>query len=839
MRRVIAITAMVAVGLELACLQVVEAQEAPVEDSSQTDTSGSAPVAGPQPSESGAVAEPQAPEASNEGGGSKRSIEEVVVTARRVEESQQNVPVAITALSAEALEREQINTAQDLQGRIPSLSLAGTGAQRNSESPTVRGQGASFGASPGVVMYYAEVPLPADFPQNGQGGPGKFFDIANMQLLKGSQGTLFGRNTTGGAILLEPHKPENSFDASLAAQGTNYEGQTYEGILNLPIIDDKLLMRAGMQYVYRDGFTQDIETGGAVDNKHYWTARLGLTWRPTDKIENYLLGYYTDSADNGTGTVVQGINSSGLNYEFLYQIYNLFKLPIPTSQADIAAFQQRADALKIGCFEFNLTAHSTNCGKDIVAEQQARGIRSIDTSLAPMDMIKTAAAIDQFRLDLTDKLALRNIASFTHFEHTYNWDADGSRAKMQDLATPDGSHGYDISQATDELQLQGNTLNDRLKYVVGGYYQRILPAGTMGQYISALGITLPTEEYSVSQKSYAPYAQGTYDLGGLFNSLEGLNLTAGLRYTTDSFDGSSGAGSVEHSTGTQSRALTYTAGLDYKLGTNLFYGKISHGYKAGGFSATAVVPSDYTFKPEYVTNYEIGQKSDFEIGDAPIRVNAALYYTDYTDMQRGGIDKSGFSLGSAIFTAGRASIYGLELETMAEPVEGFRLAANYAYAYGRYNQFNLPNNSDNPQLDCTGNLVPQGQVEQLDCVPFQATPRHQASLTSSYEFPVDRSLGMVDGSVTYAWTDRQYSSPYSLPEAEPGAWLGSFGLLNANLSWRSILRSSFDVNVFGTNLTDRDYRVSNSNVWNLAYYQSSIYGEPRIFGARLTYHWGT
>src|SRR3546814_17811430 len=100
----------------------------------------------------------------------------------------QDVPVAVTVLSATDLQREKVTSPQDLQGRVPSLTIQSTGQTRNIESPNIRGQGAQFGASPGVVIYFAEVPMPADAVTNNQGGPGKFFDLGNLKVLKGSQG---------------------------------------------------------------------------------------------------------------------------------------------------------------------------------------------------------------------------------------------------------------------------------------------------------------------------------------------------------------------------------------------------------------------------------------------------------------------------------------------------------------------------------------------------------------------------------------------------------------------------------------------------------------------------
>lgn len=717
--------------------------------------------------------------------GSERQLEEVIVTAQRTQESQQDVPVAMTVMDADTLQREQINNAQDLQGRIPSLTVGGNGQQRNTELTTIRGQGAAFGASSGVVMYYGEVPLPADFPFNGQGGPGKFFDISNMLVLKGPQGTLFGRNTTGGAIVIEPHQPDDDFGASLAAEAGNYNARKYEAIINVPIVEEKLLMRAGFQSVERDGFTREINSGKDLDNKNYWTARLGLTWRPTDNIENYLNTYYTHSDDNGTGVIIEGVNP----------------LLGPAN------------------------------GPAVVAEQRARGIRKNANSLSPSDEIKTGGAIDQLNIEISDDLELRNILSYSRFTHSFFWDADGSILEMQDVYLEDGYKTYDISQKTEEIQLKGTALDENLEYVVGAYYQRVDPEGRQGWGIRAFGLVLPTQEFSTKQESYAPYAQGSYS----FESLDGLTLTIGMRNTVDKIEGNSVIGIGYHSANLRSEAFTYTVGLDYKFDDTLLYGKISRGYKAGGFSATAPSPDLYTFEPEHVLNYEVGQKSDFSIGSMPARVNTSIYFTEFDDMQRGGIDRGANGFGAAIYTAGGAELFGVEIDATIEPTADLRVSLNYAYTDARYTNFSFNNTAFTPQLDCTGQQIQPGAEMNIDCAPVQYTPEHQASASVSYNLPFPAEIGQVSTSITYAWTDDIYSSANSVPEAEPGGWIDSVGLLNASVSWWSIFQSNFDVMVFGTNLTDEEYRVSNSNVWNLAYYRSSIYGEPRMYGARISY----
>lgn len=760
--------------------------------------------------------------------GAQNTLDEIVVTARRTAESMQDVPVAISAMSAADLRREAIGSTQDLQGRVPSLTISSNSQNRSTESPTIRGQGATFGSGPGVAMYFAEVPLPMDSTFNGQGGPGKFFDISNLQVLKGSQGTLFGRNTTGGALLIEPHKPEADFQASLMAERTSFSGDGYEATLNVPLVSDTLLARASFKYVDRDGFTKDIARDKDIDDKHFWTSRLGLTWRPTEGFENYLLAYYTDSEDNGTGAVIEGFNPSGLNYGIAAITSDLAGLP--------RASQEEADRLNQGCAL--LAGQSANCGADIVAEQEGRGIRHVELSADTRDALKTGGVINQSRFDVTDRLALRNIWSYSTFEHQVRMDSDGSSIAMQDVINSDSQNVADSRQITEELQLQGNALDDDLTFVVGAYYQRVTPEGYQGEHVNALGFDRPLLSYGVKTVSYAPYSQGTYNLGGISKSLERLSATAGIRYTTDEADGFSNAG-TEHTAKLEYHALTYTVGLDYASDHGLIYGKISRGYKAGGMAVLAVVPDDYTFDPEYVTNYEVGHKVDFEIGSMPARVNTAFYYTDYTDMQRAALDSlGGINFGGAVFTAGKAVIQGVEIEATLMPLDELTLAATYAYTHGEYKDYKLKVNQINPIFDCTNNLIESGNQAELDCVPFQYSPRHQASLTAIYDWFLDPSIGDISASMTYAWTDDQYASSYTRPQQEPGAWLDSFGLLNASVRWTSILGSNFDMQIYGTNLTDEDYRISNSNTWTNVYFRASFYGEPRILGAQLTYHWG-
>ena len=772
-------------------------------------------------------------------------IEEVVITARRTAENQQDVPIAVSVMSADDLQREQINTPQDLQGRVPSLVIGSNSQMRNTESPTIRGQGAQFGASPGVVIYMAEVALPSDPVANYQGGPGKFYDLSNLQILKGSQGTLFGRNTTGGAMLLEPHKPEPEFSAALRAGASNYSGRSYEGTVNLPLLDDRLMARFGGQFMERDGFTHDVVSGKDYDSKHYWTTRAGLSWRPTERIDNYLMGYYTDSSDNGTATVIKNINREGLNQAIPSTIGLGALAQIPGLDL--------TQVLNLGCLTLNLFGPSTNCGQDILDEQQARGNRKVQLSGDPTDALRTGAVIDNFSYDLNDELTLRNIASYSAFKHQYRWDLDGSRAAFNEFVNPKNSFETDLSTYTEELQLQGKALDDALKYVVGGYYEHTDSKGEIDG-VSLFFVNV-LQQYDISKWSAAPFAQGSYDLGTLSDALSGLSLTAGLRYTWDHTGGTAAIRQTvmgalplvdeSHEAKTDDSALTYTVGLDYKIGATLLYGKLSRGYKSGGISVIVVNPEHYTYKPEFVSNYEIGEKADFDIAGMPARLNAAVYYTSYEDLQKAGADSyvppNSVSpvpqLGQAVFNVGKASVAGFELDATLQPFTGFTVVGTYGYTHGKYQKFDLLYGGATQQLDCSGEQKQRGSVLDLSCIPYEA-PKQQFSLSGRYLLPLDASYGDIEVSTTYAWTASRYTSQTTLPGDEPGARLPAAGLLNASLSWSHILGSQFDAQLYGSNLTDKEYQISNSNQWHLTYVQAEIYSEPRIIGLNLGYRWG-
>jgi len=754
-------------------------------------------------------------------------LEEVVVTARRKEENLQDVPLAISAFSSEDLARESINSAVDLTGKVASLSIVTNATMRNTEVPNIRGQGATFNAGSGVIMYWAEVPVPADSFTNNQGGPGMFFDLQSLQVLKGPQGTLFGRNTTGGAFVLDPIKPQDTFGARLQGESGNHDLRSVEGVLNLPLVSDRLLLRVGGQDVHRDGFTTDVVTGRDYDNKNYWTAHLGLTLRIGDNIENTLLAYRTRRNENGTGNVIDGMNSE--------QIAGFL-----AAYTGIPLNPDKPVNEQFGCVFFNSQAPSTNCGQDIVAEQNARDIRHVQLSANPRDDLKTGSYIDQFSWEINDAFRLRNIVSQSYYKRKFNWDQDGSRAALNDIVSGD-AYSSDTTTTTEELQLQGDHPQQGLNYVVGLYYEKRKPDSV--QENTSVALFVPTYQiYDVSNKSFALYAQGTFELDTLSSRLEGWSITGGVRRTEDEMWGDSSLVTPVFSNilneRSKQQATTWLGSVNYQTDTTLYYAKVARGYKSGGFAALAVNPANTNFEPEYVTNYELGAKSDLAVADRPLRLNGAVYYSDYKDMQRTSAESYEGAFGATTFNSGKSEIRGVELDFTLLATDRLQLSGNYSYTKGKFKEFLIPRSSMTPQQDCTGNEIQGGELGDYACIPFTDSPKHQFSLSAQYELPLDASIGTVQAALTYVWVDDRYVAPITVPEAEPGAWLESFDLINASLDWSEVFGSRFDVQLFGTNLTDEEYRISNSNVWNELGYRNTIWSEPRMYGARVSYRWG-
>ena len=798
-------------------------------------------------------AEASAPPAVADNGSS-----DIVVTAQRREERAQDVPISITAFSSDRLQQQGITQSQDLQGAVPSLTVGTSGqGSREAQSFTIRGQGATLQASPGVVVYLNEVPLPSPISVNQQGGPGNFVDLQSMQILNGPQGTLFGRNTTGGAVLLVPQRPTADFGGYAQGKIGAYENREFEGAINLPIVSEKVLLRVTGAYQDREGFTEDVVWNKKRDDLHWYSGRISLIIRPTETFENYTLAYGAYSSNNGTGQINRGFNIDGLiAYGFCQEG--------PTIPGAIAS-----------CDVYRAAA----------AEADERGPRKTAYSTDTYQKTKTWGVTNTSALELSDTLTLRNIISYQRFQTRFAVDNDASifqqdeydarrfPATGQVTLPGDGTPVDYLPPAstiprdrfrtiTEELQLQGNLLDDKLNFTVGGFLFDQRPTGSQGATVYGFCPAAFTGfcdsqrlTYAVTTKSKALYGQATLDLGAFAPSLDGLKITGGYRYTWDTISGNAAyftpltatPGSFACSDGTvvtdatqcefnarlKTGAPTWTAGIDYRVSPDLLlYGKISRGYKAGGINTNAVFENTRTFQPEKVTSYEGGFKSDFNIAGIGSLLNVSYYYLDYKNIQRAAPDVNGALLGAQILGA-VARVQGVEVEASIRPLPGLEIGGNFSYTDAKYKRYEYTTNLG--AVDCSGNFINPGSTVNLGCLPFTGIAPYIYSFHASAEQPLPDKLGTIAMFLSYSHTSSQHTAATALPGTEPGEKLEGFGTLSLSLDWRNIADSNLDLGLYATNLTNNLYRIGNANLFNTYAYTSTIYGEPRMYGVRARY----
>jgi iron complex outermembrane recepter protein len=721
-------------------------------------------------------------------------LEEVVVTARRSVERSLNVPVAITAFSQEDLRENDIETATDLQNYVPSLTVMGlnSGSQ---EFFTIRGLGATgsltgggVGGGQGVVAYLAEAPATAS-------GPGLFFDLQSLQVLKGPQGTLFGRNTTGGAVLLEPVRPSDELNASLELTSGDFGRRKITAAGNIPIVPDKLMVRLAGEGEYLEGYTKDAVTGRDYNNRQDASGRIGILARPFSGFENYLLGEFVHFTDHGPGNVLVALNPDNALYPLL---------------------------------------------SPYLAAQQARGIGLVSYGFMPSEDSKTLMVIDNASWQLTPDLALKNIFSYTHAQENGSTDADATPLPVADLlgANP-GGWSSDLKTLTEELHLQGNAWRDFLTWQAGGYYEHVYTGGPQTYNIEFAPILLNQALKDDRSLSRAAYSQATLDLGAFSPALRGLDLTAGYRHTWDSiYQGGFSSGSIPQlglvvcGTGpgpypncfqagsAKSDGPSWTVGLDYHLGAQtMVYLRSSEGYKSGGFNPSVPENNPYfAYRPEKARDVELGIKSDAQLGGMPMRTDFDVFRTDYGDAQRNVyalINVNGIPAQLQLTdNAASAVIQGAELQETLIPASFVQLSLTYSYLDAFYQHY----------------ITPIGQ--DFTTHRFEFVPRNKVSFDQLYRLPV----GGLPGKLTFRTTISYQSSLETADDVEPFGVMGGYTLVNLRLDWNDFLRTgsgSWDLALFVNNVTDRIYRITSNPTYYSSGLVTAIYGQPRMWGASI------
>jgi len=748
---------------------------------------------------------------------------EILVTARRREETLQETPIAISAFSAEQLQARQITQTQDLERITPSLQFKPAGQLSGNSAASVvfiRGVGQvdpGAAVDPGVGIYIDEV-----YVGRSVGGTIEFGDIASVEVLRGPQGTLFGRNTIGGAILVRTRTPELG-ETSLSGRlrAGSYDLREGFAVANVPL-GDNAAMRVSGGFRDRDGYVLRLVDGLDLGNDNVHTFNGSFRWDAAPGLDLAIRADYTKREENGAPFTFAGINETAPVPAIASVVAGCPNATIPF--APLAPGDPRFGA------PFVPNIDDLRCANDFQATEPYRNGGTADVS----SMSEVWGVSGTASYDLGDQLTLKSITAFRSTRSRGIRDADNTPFLI--LTTDVGGKAQQFSQ---EVQLQ--YAGDGISGIVGGYY---FDEDTDER--SSIPISFPpsppviarllaggpgTRDLQVAQletRSLAAFGEVSVEV------TDSVELTGGLRYTSDrkSFTGVAlsinpltlpdpdplptlaipeGGPSLIYTdlnretfsalTGSASAAWEATGWLN-------LYASYARSFKSGGFNTRYnAAPSGYVpipFDEETVDSYELGAKADW--GD--LRLNIAAFQASYTDIQLV------FRQGPVplLFNAGEARIRGFEAEANWRHDSGLTVDAGMSLL-------------DDDILSVTEIPGATATVQPGDDLPL--TPSFQGNFSIGYELAVGRDYTLTprfDGS----YTAKTVFITGSVPEIEEnGYFLGgaSVRLANDDMGW--------NVTAGVTNLFDERYLIQGNASLGTLGYAERIFARPREWFVQL------
>jgi iron complex outermembrane receptor protein len=787
-------------------------------------------VASPALFAAGAIAQ-TAPETASSAS-ADTGIEEVVVTARKHSESAQKTPIAIAAFSEAQVEQQQITQLKDLSMSVPGFSFQATSEDMFNGLISLRGistQNIAQDLDPGVAVYVDGV---------YQGFSGENLsdanDIARIEVLKGPQGTLFGRNSTGGAIQVFHNLPTDDFEGWVRGGVGNEDRHEGAAMLNIPIVEGKAELRVVGSYTEDSGYGTDYGVinkgrpyGDMQETSLYATLRLA----PTDDLQIFLRGGYEKGRSDGAIAQLTYVQPGSLTAAELYQDTFPAGTTIPGTPFPIGDICFAAPAACVPASNAAVAlAHSYGKYNEASNFPNADESGKLDGSL-------------EIDYKINDSLDVKSISAVMRGYRFVNDDLVGSIYGV-------GNSNQDTSEneITQELTFIGTGLDSRLSYQSGVYYY-YKTAKDNQDGIFGLNVIPPQGTGGLDfardhAESISPYAQATYKL------TDQVNVTSGIRWTKEDKDVFLEAYnlptfpdvplSCPGFTATNCRtvgagtfyATSYLFELDYSpIENSMFYVKTSRGFRSGGQQETA--PGRPGFAPETLTDYEIGEKGDFF--DHKVRANIDIYHSDYNNLQQNLyqlVDGVSFS---SIINAGNAQVEGLEWQFAVEPLPRFILSTNGAFTYPHYLSYE--------------DVLPSGQLADLKSTPFPNVARWAFSIGAEYSIPVNDG-DLINLNLDYHWQSKTTGETVptnavaSLKDfyADGITGMSSYGLLNGRVSYHWDAQD-MDFAFWGKNLLDKYYIsyiqdfTGQAGTGSLGF-NAATPGFPRTFGVQVTKHFG-
>lgn len=784
----------------------------------------------------GTGSDPQADAAST-------GLTDIIVTARKIAENQQDVPVAVTAFTGDDLVKQNAQQVENLAAFTPGMSSRQGSSSPTALTITLRGQVQTdilATLDPSVGTYVDGVYWARSYGLNGS-----LLDIRSVEVLKGPQGTLFGRNTTGGALLISTNDPDlDDFGGRLSVTYGRFNEFETSGVVNVPIVNDRVALRVAVSRLTRDGYTRNVipgtantiltgntvvdrgpftanQNGQRFDNRDRWSGRAKLLIKPTDTFSLLFSGEYYDVDETVPAREIR----------FATNAYTAANATYSTANTA---------GLFVGLITGNPIATAGSAGVALLngeAATLAANPRITSNNERPYATARTYTYGLTATLDVPWGEA-KLITSARRVRTSAGLDLEGSQYPIH---FTEGQQK--LKQQSAELQTTGTAFGDALDFAAGVF------AFHESGFDQSISITVPALNGATSHfyglidnDSMGVYAQASYHI------TPALTFTGGLRYSVDDKRLETRNNNYIRATGATICSVipvapfvvsqeivgpeqcafrrgdsfagwSWTAGLDYKFTDDIMaYAKASKGFRSGGQnlrapSAVAFLP----FKPEIAHSYEIGLKSEFF--NRRVRLNLAAYTTDVSNIQRTTLIATApvppstvAGTATILSNAGKARIRGVEAELTAVIAPGFTITASGALTDPKYVKF----------ADLSGDR----SFER-----FVGVAKSQYGIAADYSTEIS-SEAELNLHVNYSWRGDTPVSEYNWvpnPQNETIKEMTTakaLGLLGARIA---VEYGNFELAVYGRNLTNERKYVTNLAVLPLGYI-TGIRQEPRTFG---------
>ncbi|WP_138380408.1 TonB-dependent receptor [Luteithermobacter gelatinilyticus] len=714
-------------------------------------------------------------------------LDEIVVTAQKRAENLQDVPVSVTAFSGEALKDLGFEDSTSLASQVPNFTFGTPVGEGNNPGFTLRGVGLNDfgdGNEAPIAMYVDEVYIGTLAGQTIQ-----LFDMERIEVLRGPQGTLYGRNATGGLVHFITAKPTEELqgyaDLTIAEHGQIRMEAAASGALH-----EKVRARiSGVRHVDNGFVTNRLNSDHDANNTDYYAGRLQLEFLPTEQLSLLLNGHF--------------------------------------GKVD----QNAADYDHVGLLDENFEM----CAMDAILADQCQdvtGYRDADGDIYTGSYDRQSfLRVDTY--GFSGKLEYAGeeveVVSVTAYENVDKLHQEDTDMGPSNYLEP--TFGVESEQFSQEVRVSGST--DQFKWVIGGYYYTdskdgqadLLVNNALDQFLVDVGAAPPADVvpvlldykgvYSIDTDSYAIFGQLDYDFS------EKLAGTLGLRYTDESkefffnsvIDGGPGP-STDATTGddkTDYSAVSGKVGLTYRPSEDLMiFANAARGFKSGGYNGTFLFDLEglRPYNKETLTSYELGFKSTF--ADGAVRFNATAFFYDYEDMQAllNVVFEGGGGATSVLLNLDQVDVYGVEAELIAQPFEGFEVVLGAGL------------------IDSEIKEAPAGN-EAFIGNELAFAPNFNANGVFRY-FHTIGTGGTMNYQVDFTYTGDQW---YSI-DNDPLLSQDGYALVNARISYTSA-DDMWQVAAFVNNLFDKEYTTYKFPFFEDGFYQQMI-GHPQWFGAQFS-----